>query len=135
MAQGAPPASSHSTISSPSSRNGLGPALSIATGITGYQNRRRTGCWVTSIARNSLTSAPKSAIFLPRHPRGMACRLLYLPQNEAVIALRRFWQAMTTEDFAALDAARVIPILPLAPIQQHRPHLPVQGAAPPSQGS
>ncbi|HEX9463141.1 MAG TPA: creatininase family protein [Alphaproteobacteria bacterium] len=42
------------------------------------------------------------------------------------MALRRFWQEMTTEDFAALDAARVIAILPVAAIEQHGPHLPVE---------
>lgn len=38
---------------------------------------------------------------------------------------RRYWQDMTTEEFAALDAERVIAILPVASIEQHGPHLPV----------
>ncbi|MGE5148036.1 MAG: creatininase family protein [Candidatus Eiseniibacteriota bacterium] len=42
------------------------------------------------------------------------------------MALRRLWQEMTTEDFAALDAARVIAVLPVAAIEQHGPHLPVE---------
>jgi len=39
---------------------------------------------------------------------------------------RRLWQEMTTEDFRALDAERVIAILPVAAIEQHGPHLPVE---------
>ncbi len=39
---------------------------------------------------------------------------------------RRLWQEMTTEEFRALDAARVIAILPVAAIEQHGPHLPVE---------
>lgn len=39
--------------------------------------------------------------------------------------LRRRWQDMTTEEFAALDGARAISILPVAAIEQHGPHLPV----------
>ncbi|HSA79991.1 MAG TPA: creatininase family protein, partial [Geminicoccaceae bacterium] len=38
---------------------------------------------------------------------------------------RRFWQDMTTEEFRALDAARVIALLPVGAIEQHGPHLPV----------
>ncbi len=38
---------------------------------------------------------------------------------------RRYWQEMTTEEFAALDADRVIAVLPIASIEQHGPHLPV----------
>ena len=38
---------------------------------------------------------------------------------------KRFWQDMTTEEFAALDASRVIAILPVGAIEQHGPHLPV----------
>jgi creatinine amidohydrolase len=38
---------------------------------------------------------------------------------------RDYWQDMTTEDFAALDANRVIAILPVGAIEQHGPHLPV----------
>jgi creatinine amidohydrolase len=42
------------------------------------------------------------------------------------MTLRRLWQEMTTTDFAALDAARVIAVLPVAAIEQHGPHLPVE---------
>ena len=38
---------------------------------------------------------------------------------------RRYWQDMTTREFAALDAARAIALLPLGAIEQHGPHLPV----------
>lgn len=38
---------------------------------------------------------------------------------------QRYWQDMTTEEFAALDAERVIAVLPLGAIEQHGPHLPV----------
>lgn len=39
--------------------------------------------------------------------------------------LRRLWQDMTTEDFADLDRARTVAVLPVAAIEQHGPHLPV----------
>lgn len=38
---------------------------------------------------------------------------------------RRYWQDMTTTEFASLDAERVIAVLPVASIEQHGPHLPV----------
>jgi creatinine amidohydrolase len=38
---------------------------------------------------------------------------------------RRTWQDMTTVEIAALDAARVIAVLPVAAIEQHGPHLPL----------
>jgi len=37
----------------------------------------------------------------------------------------KLWQDMTTADFAALDAERVIAVLPVAAVEQHGPHLPV----------
>jgi creatinine amidohydrolase len=37
----------------------------------------------------------------------------------------RHWKDLTTEDFAALDAARQVVILPVAAIEQHGPHLPL----------
>jgi creatinine amidohydrolase len=40
-------------------------------------------------------------------------------------ALRRYWQDMTTEDFASLSADQVVAVLPVAAIEQHGPHLPV----------
>jgi creatinine amidohydrolase len=38
---------------------------------------------------------------------------------------RRFWQDMTTEEFARLERERVIAVLPVGAIEQHGPHLPV----------
>jgi len=40
-------------------------------------------------------------------------------------ARHRNWQDITTEEFATLDAARAIAILPVAAIEQHGPHLSV----------
>lgn len=37
----------------------------------------------------------------------------------------RYWQDLTTEQFARLDRARTIALLPVAAIEQHGPHLPV----------
>lgn len=37
----------------------------------------------------------------------------------------RFWQDLTTNDFASLDPARTVALLPLGSIEQHGPHLPV----------
>jgi len=37
----------------------------------------------------------------------------------------RFWADLSTRDFAQLDAARTIAVLPVAAIEQHGPHLPV----------
>jgi creatinine amidohydrolase len=42
------------------------------------------------------------------------------------MTLKRLWQEMTTEDFAGLEASRVIAIQPVAAIEQHGPHLPVE---------
>ncbi len=47
---------------------------------------------------------------------------------------RRLWQDMTTLDFAALEAARVIAVLPVGAIEQHGPHLPVSTDACINQG-
>lgn len=38
---------------------------------------------------------------------------------------RRLWQEMSSEEFAGLDRARVIALLPVGAIEQHGPHLPV----------
>jgi creatinine amidohydrolase len=38
---------------------------------------------------------------------------------------RKFWEDMTTADFAALDSENVVAVLPVAAIEQHGPHLPV----------
>jgi creatinine amidohydrolase len=37
----------------------------------------------------------------------------------------RFWADLSARDFALLDAARTIAVLPVAAIEQHGPHLPV----------
>jgi creatinine amidohydrolase len=37
----------------------------------------------------------------------------------------RFWAHLTSSDFAALDAARAVAILPLGATEQHGPHLPL----------
>jgi creatinine amidohydrolase len=37
----------------------------------------------------------------------------------------RYWADLSTRDFAQLDTARTIAVLPLAAIEQHGPHLPV----------
>lgn len=41
------------------------------------------------------------------------------------MALRRYWQEMSTVDFAEGDTADWIAVLPVAAIEQHGPHLPV----------
>ena len=40
--------------------------------------------------------------------------------------LRRLWVEMTTNDFQQTDMSQVIAILPVAAIEQHGPHLPVE---------
>lgn len=37
----------------------------------------------------------------------------------------KFWSNLTTRDFAALDAARTVAVLPVAATEQHGPHLPL----------
>jgi len=37
----------------------------------------------------------------------------------------RYWQELTTEDFAALDPETTVAVMPVAAIEQHGPHLPV----------
>lgn len=37
----------------------------------------------------------------------------------------RYWEEMTTAEFAAMDAARVVALLPVAATEQHGPHLAV----------
>ena len=39
---------------------------------------------------------------------------------------RRLWQEMTTRDFAVPDVGRWIAILPVAAVEQHGPHLPLE---------
>jgi creatinine amidohydrolase len=38
---------------------------------------------------------------------------------------RRYWENLTTDDFRALDPARLIALLPVAATEQHGPHLPL----------
>jgi creatinine amidohydrolase len=38
---------------------------------------------------------------------------------------RRLWHELTTQDFAGLDRARAVAVLPVAAIEQHGPHLPL----------
>lgn len=40
-------------------------------------------------------------------------------------ALPRFWSALATTDFALMDTARAIAVLPVAATEQHGPHLPL----------
>src|SRR4029450_3248745 len=40
--------------------------------------------------------------------------------------LRRLWVEMTTKDFQQTDMSQAIAILPVAAIEQHGPHLPVE---------
>ena len=37
----------------------------------------------------------------------------------------RFWSQLTTRDFAALDPAATVAVLPLGATEQHGPHLPL----------
>jgi creatinine amidohydrolase len=48
-----------------------------------------------------------------------------MPGASTTTLPRRFWQEMTTREFRALDAARVIALLPVGAIEQHGPHLPL----------
>jgi creatinine amidohydrolase len=49
-----------------------------------------------------------------------------LPQKaRSAPVVRRRWQELTTEEFAALDRARTVAVLPVAAIEQHGPHLPL----------
>src|SRR5258708_6326664 len=45
------------------------------------------------------------------------------PAERSVTA--RYWKDLTTEDFAVLDPARQVAILPVAAVEQHGPHLPL----------
>ena len=37
----------------------------------------------------------------------------------------RYWADLCTRDFAGLDASRTVAVLPVAAIEQHGPHLPL----------
>ena len=47
------------------------------------------------------------------------------PGAARTIAPHRFWADLTTRDFAALDPARTVAVLPLGATEQHGPHLPL----------
>ena len=40
-------------------------------------------------------------------------------------SLPRFWSGLTTRDFASLDPAATVAVLPLGATEQHGPHLPL----------
>jgi len=44
---------------------------------------------------------------------------------QGMTALRRFWAELNTRDFAALDPATTVAVLPLGATEQHGPHLPL----------
>ncbi len=48
-----------------------------------------------------------------------------LPSPQGTPAISRFWADLSTHDFARLDLARTIAVLPVAATEQHGPHLPV----------
>jgi creatinine amidohydrolase len=63
---------------------------------------------------------------------GDANRSRKLPQNTSMNAptrsagpIRRHWADLKSPDFARLDASRTIAVLPVAAIEQHGPHLPL----------
>ena len=45
--------------------------------------------------------------------------------NASPVSLPRFWSHLTTRDFAALDVAATVAVLPLGATEQHGPHLPL----------
>ena len=47
------------------------------------------------------------------------------PPSESSPALPRFWADLKSPDFAQLDLARCIAVLPVAAVEQHGPHLPL----------
>ena len=45
--------------------------------------------------------------------------------NAPTVSLPRFWSQLSTRDFAALDVAATVAVLPLGATEQHGPHLPL----------
>ncbi|SDJ58037.1 creatininase family protein [Variovorax sp. OV700] len=45
--------------------------------------------------------------------------------NASPVSLPRYWSQLTTRDFAALDVAATVAVLPLGATEQHGPHLPL----------
>ncbi|MDR6888193.1 MULTISPECIES: creatininase family protein [Variovorax] len=45
--------------------------------------------------------------------------------NAPSVSLPRYWSQLTTRDFAALDVAATVAVLPLGATEQHGPHLPL----------
>src|SRR5439155_21037376 len=45
--------------------------------------------------------------------------------NASPVSLPRYWSQLTTRDFAALDPASTVAVLPLGATEQHGPHLPL----------
>lgn len=56
------------------------------------------------------------------------CRVVAqgLSQYDARMSASRYWADWATTDFAALDKARAIAVLPVAAVEQHGPHLPLK---------
>ena len=48
-----------------------------------------------------------------------------LPAHDLKVALSRFWADLKSPDFARIDLSRCIAVLPVAAIEQHGPHLPL----------
>ena len=49
----------------------------------------------------------------------------FLPSHDPAVALSRFWADLKSPDFACIDLSRCIAVLPVAAIEQHGPHLPL----------
>src|SRR5262245_57197788 len=95
-AAGLPSVSRNRTMFSPSKVNGLGPSSSLSTGTVAYQNRRRTFCFVQSMAVSCLLSAQ-----LVVAPFDQATGM---PQILAVGAVRLSWRVLEIKRGAASGA-------------------------------